>query len=235
MQPRIFGQRFYDREESVKSNHAAIQRFVGQCSFCPYVTDALQVTMVLYSSRCSVCFLSFGTPSHPPPVPPHLAISWRLSHIQRGGRKENSKVARLKRHLEKLGFKGIGENKDSSNRDRPSSKTPSVASGGKTAGRELIPAASLGLNSPTNGYAGIAARLTPPSGRRLSVKGLAATMSASGSHVDSAATALSCLSPRRMRSSLSGRRLSVWAFGSGGDLNVASSGVEGTWQVPLET
>ncbi len=94
-----------------------------------------------------------------------------------GGRKEHSKIARLKRHLEKMGFKGIlSDSKESggggsggsggrSNRGDPrkppsSARSPRSPRGGggsatTTPGGQLVRATSLTLASPTqHGYGG---------------------------------------------------------------------------------
>ncbi|CAN0250224.1 unnamed protein product, partial [Ectocarpus sp. 12 AP-2014] len=74
------------------------------------------------------------------------------------GRKENSKIARLKRHLEKVGFKGIGsDGKDGTgsahgdHRKTPPLKSPLRGAGAAitTPGGQLVHANSLTLASPS--------------------------------------------------------------------------------------
>ncbi|CAN0062711.1 unnamed protein product, partial [Ectocarpus sp. 8 AP-2014] len=90
------------------------------------------------------------------------------------GRKENSKIARLKRHLEKMGFKGIGsDSKDGAgsahgdHRKTPPFKSPLRGGGATitTPGGQLVRANSPTLASPSaHGYGSrFVARLSSPS------------------------------------------------------------------------
>lgn len=149
------------------------------------------------------------------------------------GRKENSKISRLKRHLEKMGFKGIGsDSKDGTgsahgdHRKTPPFKSP-VRGGGATIttpGGQLVRANSLTLASPTaHGYGSrIVARLSSPSsggggpGLSINAEGLrvGGADANGGGQAESSLLSLASLSPRRMRSSISmgGRRLSAWTL-----------------------
>lgn len=149
-------------------------------------------------------------------------------YTQTGGRKENSKIARLKRQLEKLGIKGIGDGKDSITRHKtsPSKLLSAAKRGDRGVGGGVN---SLTLNSPTDGYGAIASRFSPSNGRGNGVNGKVFAAKGGGGGdgrggTESTALTLAALSPKRVRSSLSmgGRRLSAWTFGSGGNLTTAS-------------
>lgn len=125
---------------------------------------------------------------------------------QLGGRKEHSKIARLKRHLEKMGFKGIlSDSKESgstsnreSRRGAVSVKSPRGAGGGgsttTTPGGQLVRASSLTIASPTEqhgygagaGAGGLVARFSSPSssngrgGLGLSTSGMGLSVAGPG-------------------------------------------------------
>lgn len=145
-----------------------------------------------------------------------------------GGRKEHSRIARLKKQLEKVGFKGIGDSRDSvSSRHKSFARSGS----GKTTPRDQDPASnntrsrvrSLTLNTPTERYGGILRRPSSPINSR-------GGPGRGGGTVGFTALTLGSLSPQRVRSALgsSGRRLSAWTFGSAGQLNTASVAPDGT-------
>ncbi|CAM9278824.1 unnamed protein product, partial [Laminaria digitata] len=154
-----------------------------------------------------------------------------------GGQKEHSKVARLKRHLEKMGFKGIGDIRDGNNRQKTSSKlgptTPRHR--GADANAEHSRTRSLTLNDTTGRYGDLPARLSPFNGRADGMNNntnvLTATGGTGGDAMGSAGPPRSTpSSPSRRRASLaiSGRRLSAWTFGSGTQLAQTLPGALGT-------
>lgn len=126
-----------------------------------------------------------------------------------GGRKENSKVARLKRQLEKIGFKGIGDSSSggvgSRNNSMRYSNKMSPKAGGAAGGRYAV-----GKNSEI-------LRLTSPTALNTPTAGDSKKSGAAGS----TSLSIAALSPQRVRSSLSmgGRRLSAWTFGNGGQIH----------------
>lgn len=185
--------------------------------------------------RCAVKYQHHSlscvsTPHHPslpsPETTRSLCIVSRHACIQVGERKENSKMARLKRHLEKVGFKGLGDSRESgSNRQKALSKPGSTSIGENGDGDELsrlgVGLASSPIESRATAGGGVATGRSPTArGYRsdeahgLVVGGVGG---AGGEGVESGAepTRLATLSPRRFQSSLSmsGRRLSAWTLG----------------------
>lgn len=162
----------------------------------------------------------------------------RHTYIQVGARKENSKMARLKRHLEKVGFKGLGESRESgSSRQKPSSKPGSTSNGGPGDDDELsrlgVGLASKSIGGRVTADGDVAAILSPTSrshhanrANGVPVEGVGGN-GGEGAGSGAESSRLAALSPKRIRSSISisGRKLSAWTLGRAGTEGTRTAGM----------
>lgn len=133
----------------------------------------------------------------------------------------------MKRALERMGLRVIGESKESSARRRSGAITQGDYREHVTGGaaRDTVRTASLSLISPTH-RPSITAPQFSPRGRSLTAvsRGLAAASAGARSGAIAVSTSLNLNhgNLRRAKPSTTGRRLSKWSFGSAGELSALS-------------